>query len=71
MTTTTEGKAVKIYTTEILHCPMCNRNSTFMYVVKRAADKYYLGTKCKYCTHWDDFKEISYYLAQDYPTPQK
>ena len=60
-----------IYTSEILHCPMCNRNSTFMYVVKKDEDKYYLGTKCKSCEHFDDFHSIPSRMASDYPAPQK
>lgn len=63
----------KIYTDDILHCPICNRNSKFMYVIKKDGDKYYLGTKCSNinCNHFDDFYSVPSRIAQDYPTPTK
>lgn len=66
-------KMQKIYTTERLLCPLCNKNSNFLYVVKKDGDKYYLGEKCSNnnCQHYADFKNIPARLAQDYPAPQK
>jgi phage FluMu protein Com len=61
----------KIYTGNILHCPVCNRNSNFLNVVKKDGDKYYLGTKCPHCSHFDEFKNIPSRQAQDYPAPTK
>ena len=61
----------KIYTENIIHCPICNRNSNFIYVVKKEESKYYLGTKCSHCDHYDDFQSVPSRIAQDYPAPQK
>jgi len=74
MTTISEvTKMPKIYTSEILHCPICNKNSNFLNVVKKDGSKYYLGTKCSNanCLHFDEFKEIPSRIASDYPAPQK
>jgi hypothetical protein len=67
------AKMPKIYTDAILHCPMCNKNSNFVYIVKKDEDKYYLGEKCSNvnCDHYNDFKIIPSRLAENYPTPQK
>jgi hypothetical protein len=71
--TTLEGTRVKLYTDNIIHCLVCNKNSNFIYVVKKDGSKYYLGTKCSNvnCQHFDDFKEIPSRLAENYPTPTK
>lgn len=61
----------KIYTDAALHCPVCNRNGNFMYIVKKVESKYYLGTKCSHCNHYDDFQSIPARIASDYPAPQK
>lgn len=63
----------KIYTDDILHCIECNKNSKFLYVVKKDGCKYYLGEKCsnQNCLHFNDFKEISPRLIENYPAPQK
>lgn len=63
----------KIYTDAILHCPICNKNSNFLNVVKKDGSKYYLMTKCSNpnCNHYDECKEIPSRIAQDYPTPTK
>ena len=74
MTTMAEvAKMPKLFTDAILHCPICNKNSNFLYVVKKEESKYYLGTRCSNpnCNHFDDFTEIAARLAHDYPAPQK
>ena len=40
------SKMQRIYTTERILCPICQKNNNFMYVVKKDGDKYYLGEKC-------------------------
>ena len=74
MTTIAEvTKMPKIYTDAILHCPICNKNSNFLNVIKKDGDKYYLGQKCSNpnCSHWEDFKNIPARMASDYPSPTK
>jgi transcription elongation factor Elf1 len=71
MITIGEVAQVRLYTDNIIHCPSCNRNSNFLNVVKKDGDKYYLGTKCTHCDHYDDFKNIPARMAADYPAPTK
>ena len=71
MTTIGEVTRMHIYTTDRLLCPICQRNNSFMYVVKKDGDKYYLGEKCPKCEHYNEFKNIPSRQAQDYPAPQK
>ena len=69
---TTENTKMKIYTPNIITCVVCNRNSNFMYVVKKVESKYYLLEMCSKCQkHVEDVKEIPSRIAQDYPAPQK
>jgi len=62
---TSEASKMRLYTSEILHCPLCNKNSNFLNVVKKDGDKYYLGQKCSNsnCSHWEDFKNIPARMA--------
>lgn len=72
MTTLSEIPNMKIYTQERFLCPYCSKNNNFIYVVKRSADKFYLLEMCPLCKqHVEDVHEISYRIAQEYPTPQK
>ena len=70
---TSEANKMRLYTSEILHCPVCNRNSAFLNVVKKDGDKYYLGEKCsnQNCNHYNEFKIIPSRMASDYPAPTK
>lgn len=72
MTIISEVTKMHIYTPNIITCVVCNRNSNFMYVVKKVESKYYLLEMCPKCQkHVEDVREIPSRLASDYPAPQK
>jgi transcription elongation factor Elf1 len=72
MTTISEVAPMKIYTETRFLCPVCNRNSNFMYVVKQVESIYYLLEMCPKCgKHVEDIREIPSRMVKDYPQPQK
>jgi len=63
-------QAMKKFTAERIKCSVCQYGNNFEYRAMREGSQWYLGTFCPRpeCGHCDDFKNVSYRVAQDYVT---
>lgn len=68
--TTTEGtKVTPKYTEERIKCTLCLYGNFFIIEAKREGSQWYYLTRCPRCSHYEDIKEISLRVAQDYIPP--